>query len=209
MRKRRPLQRSTELKCDATLVVIASEDRYAVKQYFEFFQSTRIQFRVLETEHGDSAPQHVIERLQQYMRDYDFGEGDQFWLVCDTDHWVEPGHIKNLVEVVKVCRQQGIGVALSNPCFDLWLLLHFDEFPHAESMTCDEVGQRLRDKVGRYNKTKVYNLPITQQSVSDAIRRSQSNQPGGGEIPTGPQTAVHLIIEDLIDRGVISVDDDR
>ena len=34
---------------DATLIVIASEDRYAVKQYFELFKSTQIQFRVLET----------------------------------------------------------------------------------------------------------------------------------------------------------------
>ena len=64
----------------------------------------------------------------------------------------EPGHIKNLTDVVRSCRKKGIGVAVSNPCFDLWLLLHFDEFPTDPSLACDEVGQRIRAAVGQYNK---------------------------------------------------------
>lgn len=205
MRKKRPLERKPELKRDATLVVIASEDRYAVKQYFELFHSTRIQFRVLATEHNDSAPQHVMSRLEAYMAEYDFGEGDQFWIVLDTDHWIGPGHIQNLVEVVRLCRQKGIGVALTNPCFDLWLLLHFDEFPSEQVLTCEQVGQKIRDKTGQYNKTKIYNLDITQDHVTDAVRRSAMNQQSGGDIPTELQTTIHLIIEDLIQRGMISV----
>ncbi len=193
------------MKRDATLVVIASEDRYAVKQYFEFFHSTRIQFRVLETEHGDSAPSHVMARLSKFMKEYNLGKGDQLWLVCDTDHWIEPAHVKNLVEVLRLCRQKEIGVALSNPCFDLWLLLHFDEFPTNERLTCEQVGQMLRDKVGQYQKTRVYNLPVTQQGVVNAIRRAKSQNLSSGEIPMKPQTAVYQIIENLIERGVISV----
>lgn len=209
MRKKRPLERKPELKRDATLVVIASEDRYAVKQYFELFHSTRIQFRVLATEHNDSAPQHVMSRLEKYMDDFDFGEGDQFWIVLDTDHWIGPGHIQNLVEVVRLCRQKGIGIALSNPCFDLWLLLHFDDFPSGAMLACDQIGQRIRKKAGQFNKTKIYNLDITQQHVLDAVRRSAMNKHSGGDIPTALQTAIHLIVEDLIQRGVISVADHR
>ena len=205
MRKKRPLERTTGLKRDATLVVIASEDRFAVKQYFEFFHSTRIQFRVLETDHGESSPKHVMARLEQFMAEYDYGEGDQFWLVCDTDHWVEPGHIRNLIEVVKLCRQKGIRVALSNPCFDLWLLLHFAEFPEEDELKCVEVGRRIREAVGEYNKSKIYKLPITDERVRLATARSKAKQRSSGEIPTQPQTGVHLIIEDLVDRGVVSV----
>ena len=190
---------------DANLIVIASEDRYAVKQYFEFFHSTRIQFRVLETKHGKSSPQHVMERLNRYIEEYDIGEGDQFWFVSDTDHWIEPGHIKNLVEVVRLCRQKQIGVALSNPCFDLWLLLHFADFPNEVSLKCCEIGHRIRTAVGQYNKARVYDLPIDDERVAIAIQRSRANQSLSGEIPDRIATSIHLIIEDLVSRGVIRI----
>ena len=68
MRKKRPLDREAKPVRDASLVVIASEDRYAVRQYFDFFESTRIQFRVLETRDGKSAPEYVLERISEYLR---------------------------------------------------------------------------------------------------------------------------------------------
>jgi hypothetical protein len=108
------------------LVISASEDRYAVRQYFDLFESTRIQFRVLETLDGKSAPEHVLNRINEYIEEFEIGEGDTFWVVCDCDHWVEPNHIQNLTHVFQPCRQKGIQVALSNPCFDLWLLVQVD-----------------------------------------------------------------------------------
>jgi hypothetical protein len=64
MRKKRPLDRKAKPVRDASLVVIASEDRYAVRQYFDFFESTRIQFRVLETLDGKSAAAHCRSRCR-------------------------------------------------------------------------------------------------------------------------------------------------
>lgn len=109
------------------------------------------------------------------------------------------------MKVVKLCRQKGIRVALSNPCFDLWLLLHFAEFPTEASLTCEDVGDRLRAMVGHFNKTKVYNLPINNQRVRAAIGRSKANHDSSREIPTQLQTSMHLIIEDLVERGIISI----
>lgn len=203
MRKKRPIQRIENRTRDASLVVIASEDRFAVKQYFELFHSTRIQFHVLETDHGESSPQHVMARLEQYLVEYSVGEGDQFWLVCDTDHWLESNHIRNLVEVVKRCKQKDIAVALSNPCFDLWLLLHFNEFPIVASLTCLQIGDLIRGKVANFNKTKVFNLPFSESSVRDAIERSRNNFVESDIIPGKPQTAIHLIIEELVQKGII------
>jgi len=205
MRKKRPIQRIENRTRDASLVVIASEDRFAVKQYFELFHSTRIQFHVLETDHGESSPEHVIARLEQYLVEYSVGEGDQFWLVCDTDHWIESNHIQNMVEVVRQCKQKGISVALSNPCFDLWLLLHFDEFPSATSVTCSQIGGLIRAKVTNFNKTKVFNLPFSESSVRDAIERSRNNFFESNPIPRHPQTAVHRIIEELVEKGIVSL----
>jgi len=148
MRKKRPLERTPGMLRDTTLIIIASEDRYAVKQYFEMFRSNRIKIRVLGTEDNNSSPSHVMARLEKYMKEYHFGEGDIFWLVCDTDHWIEPNHISNLTKVLQLCNQKGIKVALSNPCFDLWLLLHFAEFPQDDELNCNEVGNKIREAVG-------------------------------------------------------------
>jgi hypothetical protein len=203
MRKKRPIQRTENRTRDTTLVVIASEDRFAVKQYFELFQSTRIQFHVLETDHGESSPQHVMARLEQYLDDYCVGEGDQFWLVCDTDHWIKSNHIQNLVEVVRRCKQKGISVALSNPCFDLWLLLHFDDFPTASALACNQIGDLIREKVASFNKSRVYDLPFSESSVRDAIKRSRDNFVESQVIPGRLQTAVHLIIDELVEKGIV------
>lgn len=58
-RKVRPLKRTPEVPKvrDARLVVIAAEDTYAAKQYFEsdLFHSSRIQIEVLETPNSDEA----------------------------------------------------------------------------------------------------------------------------------------------------------
>jgi hypothetical protein len=205
MRKKRPIQRSEERTRDATLVVIASEDRFAVKQYFDLFHSTRIQFHVLETEDGKSSPEHVMARLEKYLDEYSVGAGDQFWLVLDTDHWIEGSHLPNLVEVVKRCRQKGISVALSNPCFELWLLLHFADFPAESRLTCVQIGELIRAKTVTYNKTKVFNLPITQSRVSEAIGRARERFNPQDMIPTEPQTGVHLIIDDLMRKGIVRI----
>jgi len=206
MRKKRPLDRSTNIVRDANLIVIASEDKYAVRQYFEFFRSTKIQFKILETDDGRSAPQHVMARLDEYMKEFDFGADDEFWLVCDCDHWISSGHIKNLVRVIQECGQKGIQVALSNPCFELWLLLHFADFPKNDKLTRAQVEKRIRDAVGAYDKTKVYNLPIDNDLVKLAVKRSANNQPASSEIPDRPQTSVHCIIQHLLDRGIISIE---
>lgn len=205
MRKRRPLDRKEKPVRDANLVVIASEDRYAVRQYFDFFESTRIQFRVLETLDGKSAPLHVLNRISEYIVEFEFGDGDTFWVVCDSDHWVKPNHIQNLTHVLQQCRQKGFQVALSNPCFDLWLLLHFAAFPTEESLTCNEVASRLRAVVGDYDKTKVYNLQIDDEKVLAAVQRAADIHSSVEQIPRRLQTAVHLFIQSLISKRVIAV----
>ena len=204
MRRKRKIDRKAGKLADTSLIVIASEDEYAVKQYFNLFQSVRIQFEVLETEEGRSSPKDVLERLSRYMDEFQIGEGDEFWLVTDIDHWAEPGHIKNLAEVVQLCRQKNIGVATSFPCFDLWLLLHFSELPEQQISQCSEIGKLVRAAVGEYSKTKVYNLPITMENVELAIERAKTAGPKG-PILNELGSEVYLVIDKLVTSKVISI----
>src|SRR6185312_3580398 len=200
-RRRRPIDRTVSPLRDTSLIVIASEDRYAVRQYFEFFPRTsRVQFVVLETQDGKSSPKHLLERIDSYMREYEIGPGDQFWLMSDCDHWIEPDHIRNLNIVLTECRNKRINVALSHPCFEIWLLLHFKDHPSRPNLKCPDICKGLVDPPLKYRKDAIYKLPITHEGLHRAVQRASSRPVRHTTIPNEYQTSVYHIVKDLIDR---------
>jgi hypothetical protein len=50
-------------------------------------------------------------------------EIDVLWLVIDTDRWGD----KQLSEVTSECVSKHFRLAVSNPCFELWLILHYED----------------------------------------------------------------------------------
>ena len=123
-KKSRPLSRPDMIYRDDRLFIIATEDTYTPKQYFDLFRNSHIHVKVLFTEHGLSAPAHVFKRLDDFQNEYDLLEDDELWLMLDIDHWVEPNHIANFNDVCVQASQKGFQLAHSNPCFEIWLLLH-------------------------------------------------------------------------------------
>ena len=71
-------------------------------------------------------PDALVRRAREYVRrnprsrrvDRDF---DELWCVFDTDEH------KKLAQAMEDARQSGIEVAVSNPCFELWLVLHVQD----------------------------------------------------------------------------------
>lgn len=122
-KKSRPLIREEKTYRDARLFVIATEDTHAPAQYFRLFRNPRIQVRVLPTEGGLSAPGHVIQRLDDFVEEFQMVQGDEFWLMLDTDHWVESNHITNFDQVCTQATQKGfhlctaIRASKSGSCF--------------------------------------------------------------------------------------------
>src|SRR5262249_49643453 len=51
-----------------------------------------------------------------------FEEGDEVWAVFDRDE-----HPK-VQEAIELCEANGIGIGYSNPCFELWLVLHLEDY---------------------------------------------------------------------------------
>lgn len=209
-RKKRPLDRDGHVVRDASLVIIACEDTYAVKQYFARFYTRRVQFKVLPTEDCRSSPQEVLVRLNEFKEQHATEEGDSFWLCIDTDHWVEENHIGNLKEVLRQCRQKGYGLAISKPCFELWLLLHFCDWPGfveplpSQANSCSEVEESLRRTVGSYRKKSCDRLPIAPDRVRLAAERAkQMDIQPEDVLPSYPFTRVYRLIDLLTIRETI------
>ncbi len=174
-RKPRPLTREERPLRDARLFVIATEDTYAPEQYFRLFRNPRIKVHVLPTEDGLSAPDHVLQRLDAFRQEYELLEEDEFWLMLDTDHWADPNHIANFDRVCREAGQKGYQLANSNPCFELWLLLHVFPLSAATRFErCEQVIVRLREILGEYSKRTIDAKHFPPASVRDAISQAES-----------------------------------
>ena len=66
-RKPRPLKRDEGTLRDDRLFIVACDDTYAPKQYFDFFQIPRVQVHVVPSEAGKNAAAHVLKRLLQFI----------------------------------------------------------------------------------------------------------------------------------------------
>lgn len=203
-RKPRPLDRDSGVVRDASLIVIASEDTHAVHQYFNRFRPRRVQFRVLPSDHGHSAPEHILRRLDAFRDEFFLAEDDQLWYCGDTDHWATGGHLPNLLQVIQRCRKAGYHVALSHPCFELWLLLHFAELP-PDAETCAKVVAHLIIAAGGYSKVGGCVGPITAEMVQGAVVRASRLDLNTPDIPTSPTTRVYQILQLLISRESIQL----
>jgi hypothetical protein len=68
-RKPRPLTRDGTSLRDDRLFIVACDDTYAPKQYFDFFQLPQVKIHVVPTLDGTSAARHVLNRLLQFDHD--------------------------------------------------------------------------------------------------------------------------------------------
>ena len=175
---------------DARLIVIASEGKDTEKIYFRAlakeFSNPRVHVHILERsleEENSSSPEHVLKQLNEYKQTYDLESDDELWLVIDKDRWTDA----MLSYVATSCSQDGfMNMALSNPCIELWLLLHLID---PLSLTLEErqkwienkrksknsdpyVKVLLRKCLGSYHESS-YDASLLIQHVDDAISRAR------------------------------------
>ncbi|MEZ6092606.1 MAG: RloB family protein [Pirellulaceae bacterium] len=223
-RKHRPLDRTSGALRDTSIVVIACEDTHAVKQYFSKFRTRRVQYKIYPTLDGDSSPRAVMERLDYYRSEFATEEHDELWICIDADHWIRGQHQRDFSQVLQECRSKGYGVAISNPCFEVWLLMHYanvddslllellGEDPSSvlsddqrSSFRCDRFEARLRQTAGGYNKSNVARLSLTAAQVLQATERARRSD-GASDVPKCPGTRVYKLIDTLQRRDSIDLD---
>lgn len=179
---------------DAKLFIVATEGKETEKQYFGIFNSTRIKVEILATtEDGKSSPEYVLERLDIFKERYDLNEDDMLWLVSDVDRWGS----KKLSSVCSQARQKGYNLAISNPCFELWLTLHFEDLNPLDR-TCDHFQARLRTILGSYNKSNL-DISCYEKTIEMAINRAKNLHPSSQQDwPPTLGTHVYRLVEILL-----------
>lgn len=175
-RKKRPLNRTELAKRDCRLIIIATEGKETEKQYFNCLLensatlNTRIQIKILPTgENNQSSPEAVFNRLKSYQDEYALNEQDELWLMIDVDRWGD----KKLADIAQKSKQSCFDLAISNPCFEIWLLCHF-EMPNDNLSDCNSVEKRLRIVLNRYQKSNLDCTLFTFENITKAIQTAKS-----------------------------------
>lgn len=196
----RPLMREERTFRDDRLFIVGCDDRYAPKQYFDFFHIVRVHVYVVATEDCTSTASAVLNRVLEAKDKYGLESDDQIWMVLDTDHCVEGTHLMGFMAALAEARRKGINVALSRPCFEMWLLLHYAQAGEVlELKNADEVQAALRERLGEYNKTNLKKEHFAPENVAHACTEAQKldEAVGGGEIPARNSSRVYLLMKAL------------
>jgi hypothetical protein len=121
-RKNRNYKKGASFR-DASLFVIICEGAEREVQYFRALaqSSKHVKVEVVSPEHNKSAPKWLLD----YAPNYQLGEGDALWLVMDVDRW----KVEDIHAINKVCKEQKPiwKCAISNPAFETWLLMHYQD----------------------------------------------------------------------------------
>lgn len=180
---------------DAGLFVIAAEGEKTEAQYFALFNTERVRVEVLPTgPDGFSAPKHVLERLVKFQGQHALEDSDELWLVVDVDRQ----RPQFLDEVTRDAQASGYHVAVSHPCFELWLLLHFRDADPSDA-DCGAVTARLRQHLGGYSKTGLKRDLFTPEGIRAAIARAKTlSAEEEWRWPAFPGTHVYKLVEKLL-----------
>lgn len=219
MRSRNSLMRERrEAFRDARLIVIASEGKDTERIYFKAlakeYTNPRVHVHILERsedEQNSSSPEHVLKQLNDYKGHYELEADDELWLVVDRDRWTEA----MLSRVATECAQNNfMHVALSNPCIELWLLLHLVD---ATLLTSEEeqlwmdnrrksknadpyLKVRLRQEMGSYHESS-YDAKMLIEHVDVAIARAEAlDKNPADRWPQTLGTRVYLLAESVMNR---------
>jgi hypothetical protein len=127
MKKQGGKQRSKLKKQNARFLIV-SEGELTEQQYLAAIRrSLRARSNdILFIPPGPTSPVEIVKKARDLRRKAN-AEKDPYdfvWCVFDVESKMDQKARPRLSEAIAMARQLDINVALSNPCFELWILLH-------------------------------------------------------------------------------------
>jgi len=213
-----PLQERPTPFRDARIFILSLEGEGAGEEscYFKAVASSdlidqrRVRIHLVPTPTAThrSSPPEVLSRASQAIGEYDGSSLASAWIIIDVDSWKKP----TLHEVCRKAKAQRVGVAMSNPCFELWLFLHYAELSPSDLTQLDALKEKKRSKdikrrLGAQRKpASAARSDISGPMLRCAIERARAldcDMNGKSGLPTCPSTGVFRLFDELRAAGVL------
>jgi len=116
---------------------------------------------------------------------------DSVWVMFDVDEHPRVDDAKIMA------RDNGIGVAVSNPCIELWLYLHFADSPGMQDR--HRMLRLLRDKIPGYTKHVQFKEFVAQVDIAkQRAHRLDEQADLDKESGRNPTTSIWKLLEDIL-----------
>lgn len=195
------LKRLRERKCDTRKprrrIVLSCEGNVTEIQYFRHFENMRddVYIKLLNNRRHKSAPVFVVDALKKYLIEEPLMGADEAWAVIDYDE--RPAQmIQSVIDALKDIGKN-VHLALSNPNFEFWLLLHFEDGTGVQ--TKKECNAKLAKYISNYDKSipeKVF------AHIEKAIDRAEAIDKRSNTLwPQKSGTTVYKLVKLLMPSG--------
>ena len=177
--------------------LICTEGTKTEPEYFEmlnrFFRNVNIKCPRSST--SKNSPRAVLKQMKREIKNLGFQDTDQAWIVTDKNEWSE----KQLNEPYQWSTEcENFGFAVSNPNFEYWLLLHFEDGCDIDS--AKKLNRKLKVHIPNYNKS-IDSRFFSKEKVENAVQRAQKlDVPPCLDWPRSiGQTTVYKLVKQIIE----------
>lgn len=191
----------------ARRTLIACEGRATETGYFEALRRhLRLPPAVMSVfANKGSSPLTLVRQLvaerdrRAEQGTFDAAGGDVCWVVCDGDEH-RLADAKSWNAAIALAEQERVRLAISNPSFELWYLLHYqDQFA---PLTAAQALAQLKRHLPRYAKASVLFPEPLLPRTAEALRRAKTldarARAGDAEPFANPSTGVAVLVAALL-----------
>jgi len=127
-----------------------------------------------------------------------YERNDPIWVVFDCDEH------PNMHQAFDKAHGNGINVAFSNPCIEIWAFLHFED--HDKPLHRHDMQKALEKVMPSFkaNKSKTFDFPLMRSGYVDADQRAEKMQQrriDQGDPMGNPYTSVFLLMRVIKEGG--------
>ncbi|MXZ51436.1 MAG: RloB domain-containing protein [Rhodobacteraceae bacterium] len=194
-RKRRNISRKLGKLRYRKRFILVVEGNKTEPKYFSVFnvRNSVIRVKCLKKGKHDSSPSKVLSRMEKHLNEEGLKNSDEAWLVVDKDQWTD----EQLSQLHQwSLKKENYGFALSNPKFEFWLLLHFENGVGVSSSK--KCSKKLERYLPNYDKGIDINK-ISGMMIIDAIRRAkQRDIPPCEDWPRNTGSTIYKLVERIL-----------
>jgi hypothetical protein len=199
-------------KYDDKRHIVATEGVKAEVTYLEGIDSRvmrrfKSKFNVIEIATKDtstSSPEQRLNDLGDHINNLSLEDtkGARLYLVVDLDRWGQA----ELSRVAKLCRDKSIDFLVSNPCFEIWIVLHFMSLDEvSEYLDNDSTGsskQNLLKKKAKelspgYESSTAIQLNELVKRLENAVKRCMEVDDTNSRWPNNHTSRMYVLMERL------------
>ena len=149
---------------------------------------------------GIGVPKTVVDRAIQELEDLQgpLSGKDSVWAMFDRDEHPEFREAKDKA------RSKGVHLAISNPCFEIWGIYHYQDWQGPiERDQCQKELERLCPSYNRKSGKVFIDHDAIKNKYRDAMRRAKESldsRKREGDPEGNPSTSVYLLMEEILSK---------